>query len=124
MFAVVAEQGGMLAMTAIAGFYGLLIARGFLASWRATDNMGFLLGLGITGWIGYQAILNIAGAVGNLPLSGQGLPFMSLGGSDTVALLIAAGVLLNISRCGDDVLQESWTQLPLDWQPPSSYPSV
>lgn len=119
MFAVVGEQGGMLAMIAIAGLYGLLIVRGFLASWRATDNMGFLLGLGITSWIGYQAILNVAGAVGSLPLSGQGLPFMSLGGSDTVVLLFAAGVLLNISRCDDDAREGSWTQLPLDWQPPS-----
>jgi cell division protein FtsW len=49
-------------------------------------------------WIAGQAFLNIAAMVAIVPLTGIPLPFISYGGSSLISILVACGILLNISR--------------------------
>jgi len=55
---------------------------------------------GITAWIVSQALVNIGGVVGLLPITGLTLPFVSFGGTSLVVTMAATGILLNIARHG------------------------
>jgi cell division protein FtsW len=65
---------------------------------RAPDYFGFLLAAGITLLISLQVVLNTAVVMGALPTKGMVLPFLSYGGTALVVNLMAAGILLSISR--------------------------
>lgn len=98
IFAVMAEELGFVRILAVVllflgfGFLGLRLAR------RAPDRFGTLASIGITGWVVFQALVNM-GAISNLlPLTGITLPFISYGGSSLLSLCIGVGVMLNISR--------------------------
>jgi cell division protein FtsW len=69
-----------------------------LTARRARDSFGGLLALGITCWMGYQALINLAVITAVMPFTGIPLPFISYGGSSLLFSLLGAGILLNISR--------------------------
>ena len=60
-----------------------------------------LIAVGIPSWFVFQAIINIGVNLAILPLTGITLPFISYGGSSLLANMLAAGILLNISRYAD-----------------------
>ena len=72
--------------------------RGLLAASRARDSYGFLLAVGITCWLAYQSLINIAVITAVMPFTGIPLPFISYGGSSLLISVIGMGILLNISR--------------------------
>ena len=97
-FAIFAEEFGFVGSLALMAMLGLLVWRGFLAATRARDGYGSLLAIGITCWLGYQAMLNIAVITAVIPFTGIPLPFVSYGGSAFAVSIVGAGILLNISR--------------------------
>ena len=72
--------------------------RGFLIARDAPDLFGKLVAGGITTWIVFQALINIAAITSLIPLTGIPLPFVSYGSSALIVSLIGTGILLNISR--------------------------
>ena len=98
IFAVVAEELGLLGVVILMGMYALLIWRGFVIARRAPDMLGTLLATGLVTWIGVEALINMAVMVGLMPFAGNALPFVSAGGSNLTAVLAAVGILTNISR--------------------------
>jgi cell division protein FtsW len=98
IFAVISEELGSLRSVFIILIFTLLIQRGFSIAIRAPDMFGQLLAVGITTWFGFQAFINLGSMLHLVPLVGVPLPFISYGGTNLVISLIAAGVLLNISR--------------------------
>jgi len=98
IFAVVAEELGLVGALVLIGLYGGLVWRGFVIARRAPDMLGTLLASGLALWIGLEALVNMAVMVGLLPFAGNALPFVSAGGSNLVAALTAVGILFNISR--------------------------
>ncbi|MDX1413398.1 MAG: putative peptidoglycan glycosyltransferase FtsW [Candidatus Promineifilaceae bacterium] len=97
-FAIIGEEFGFIGSIALMGILALLVWRGFLAATRARDGYGALLAIGITCWLGYQALLNIAVMTAVIPFTGIPLPFISYGGSSFAVSIVGAGILLNISR--------------------------
>lgn len=97
IFAAMAEELGFLRLLIILTMFGMFIWRGYRIAREAPDRFGFLVATGITTWIAFQTILNIAVNLALFPLTGITLPFISYGGSSLLSLLIAVGVLLNIS---------------------------
>ena len=98
IYAVISEELGFIgAMTVIALFavYGW---RGMRAAFSAPDGFGRLLALGITAMVLSQALINFAVVLGMVPTKGIPLPFISYGGSSLLVMLLATGVLLNISQ--------------------------
>ena len=71
---------------------------GFRAASNARDGYGALLAIGITCWLGYQFLLNVAVITAVIPVTGMPLPFISYGGSAFAMSIVGAGVLLNVSR--------------------------
>jgi cell division protein FtsW len=102
VFAILGEELGIVATTAVLLLYMTLMVRGFQVARRARDNFGQLVATGITTWITVQALLNIGGITGVIPLTGVPLPFLSYGGSALAAVMLGIGVLVSISRFGAD----------------------
>ena len=99
IFAVIGEELGLLGLLFFVIIpLSILVWRGLKISQKAPDVFGRLLALGITTWIGWQAIINIGAITGLLPLTGVPLPFISQGGTSLVFAMIGSGILLNISR--------------------------
>ncbi len=102
IFAIIAEELGLVGAGALVFLFALFILRGFKVS-RAVSRRegGFFPGMmaaGITGLIGFQALVNLGVVTGLLPTKGIPLPLISYGGSSMVFTLISIGFLLNISR--------------------------
>lgn len=98
IFAVISEEFGFLgAVAVLAGFF-VLLWRGVKIASLAPDDLGQLIAAGIVFLIALQVVVNIAGQVALLPLTGVPLPFLSYGGSSLVTLMAAIGVLINISK--------------------------
>lgn len=98
IFAVIAEETGLVGATVVLACFGLIVWRGLRVARRAPDAFGSLVAVGITALIGIQAMVNLGVVVGILPSKGIPLPFVSAGGSSMIVSLVAMGVLLNISQ--------------------------
>ncbi len=97
-FAILGEELGLVGALFVMSLMAILVWRGFKTASQARDGYGFLLAVGITCWLGYQALLNIAVITAVIPVTGIPLPFISYGGSAFAMSIIGAAVLLNISR--------------------------
>jgi cell division protein FtsW len=102
IFAVIAEETGLIGAGATVLLYVLLMWRGLTIARRAPDQLGALLAAGLTIWLTLEAIINTAVIVGLVPFAGNALPFISAGGSNMVASLGAIGLIMSISRRSGD----------------------
>jgi cell division protein FtsW len=98
IFAVIAEETGLLGTGGIIVAYLVFMWRGLQIARRAPDKLGALLASGITIWIVIEAMLNMSVMVNLLPQVGNALPLVSYGGSSLTITLASIGVLMNISR--------------------------
>ncbi len=98
VFAVLGEELGLLGSLMLVALFAMLIWRGFRVARLARDNYGSLLALGITCWLAYQALINLAVITAVIPFTGIPLPFISYGGSSLLISLIGVGILLSVSR--------------------------
>ncbi len=98
IFAIIAEEFGFIGASIVIVLFGLLVWRGIRISRRAADDYGRYVAIGISCWIGFQALINIAAMLNLIPLTGITLPFISYGGTSLVALLVGIGILQNISK--------------------------
>ncbi len=100
IFPMVGEELGLLASLGVVLCYVTIAMSGLTIALHAPDRFGFLLAAGMTAIVSIQAALNMAVTTGAFPNTGLPLPFVSYGGSNLVASLIAIGVLLNIASRG------------------------
>jgi cell division protein FtsW len=98
IFAVIADELGLIGTVAVIGGFAMLVALGVQTAIAAPDRFGMLLAGGIAAWFGVQTIVNIGGVVGLLPVTGLTLPFFSSGGSSLLVSMTAAGLLLSVAR--------------------------
>lgn len=98
IFAVVGEELGFVGATILVLLYALFLWRGLVIAKKAADGLGSLLAAGLTFWIVFEAYVNIAVIIGLLPVAGNPLPFMSLGGSNLIVTLAAVGLILGVGR--------------------------
>jgi len=99
IFAIIAEEYGLVgALVLLLGFCVLLF-RGYLRIARnAPDPLGLFLAVGFTTLIVTYGFVHAGVSCGLLPVTGLPMPFVSYGGTSLLANGIMAGVLLNISR--------------------------
>ena len=97
IFAVIGEELGFVGCLAVIALFVLLVRRGFKVASEAPDDFASLLAYGITCWLGFQALVNIAVITGVVPFTGIALPFISFGGSAMLTSLAGIGLLLSIS---------------------------
>ena len=98
IFAVIAEELGLIGAMAVVALFTVFLLRGLRAALRAQDPFARFLATGITAMVVVQALLNISVVIGLLPTKGIPLPFISYGGSSLLVTLASVGVLLNITQ--------------------------
>jgi len=101
IFAVLCEELGFIGGAIVLGLFAAYAWRGLRAAFRAPDDFGRFLALGITVMVTSQALINLGVVLGMMPTKGIPLPFISYGGSSLFVMLLATGVLLNISQQAD-----------------------
>jgi cell division protein FtsW len=101
LFAVFAEEFGLLGVVGVVLIFGFIIWRCF-AIGAAAEKVGHLFGAylayGFGIWIGLQAFINMGVNMGILPTKGLTLPLMSAGGSSMLVMCAVFGILLRIHR--------------------------
>ncbi|PEZ10280.1 cell division protein FtsW [Bacillus sp. AFS018417] len=97
IMAIVSEELGFVGVAIILICLLVIVVRAFRVAQKCQDPFGSLLAIGIGSMIGVQAIVNLGGVTGFLPLTGVPLPFVSYGGTSLVANLLAMGILLNVA---------------------------
>ena len=98
IFAIIAEEFGLLGCLFVIGLFAALVLRGMWVAKRCPDMYGKLLAAGITFIFGLQALFNMSVASSLMPVTGVTLPFISYGGTSIIVSLAMIGILLNISR--------------------------
>jgi cell division protein FtsW len=98
IFAVVAEEMGLLGSTLLVLLYVIILWRGLTIALRAPDLMSSLLAGGVTVWVSIEAFVNMAVMLNILPFAGNALPLVSAGGSSYVTTMAGLGILLGVSR--------------------------
>jgi cell division protein FtsW len=103
IFAVIGEEYGTLACLGLIALYVGLFHRAFARAWREPDDFARLAVIGLALLIVLQALINMGVNVGLLPAKGMTLPFVSAGGSSTIATSLTAGMLLALMRRRPDL---------------------
>jgi cell division protein FtsW len=98
IFAVTAEELGLVGAIFVVALFAIFLWRGMRASWRTEDLFGRYLAVGITSMVVLQAFINISVVLGMMPTKGIPLPLVSYGGSSLFVTLACVGVLLNITK--------------------------
>ncbi len=101
IFAVIAEETGILGCIVLIGLYLVILWRGLMISEKAPDLFGKMLAGGISIWIFIEAMINMLAMVNMMPFAGNALPLVSAGGSSLITAMTGVGILLGVSRTSE-----------------------
>ncbi len=96
IFSVLAEEWGFIGGVVLLLLLLLLIYRVIRVASLARDTFGSLICIGVATMLTFQVLVNIGMTISIMPVTGLPLPFMSYGGSSTMANMMALGLVLNI----------------------------
>ena len=102
IFPLIGEELGLAGCLLVIGLFSIIAYRALHISLRAPDDFGAFVALGVACWITIQALIHMAVNTNTLPFTGLTLPFVSYGGSSLVSLMLGVGLLLNVSRAGQE----------------------
>jgi cell division protein FtsW len=98
IYAVIAEELGLLGATAVLVCFCLITWRGLRTAVHAPDRFGAFLAIGLTMMVAVQGFMNISVVLGLMPTKGIPLPLVSAGGSSLLITLVGMGMLVNVSQ--------------------------
>jgi cell division protein FtsW len=104
IYAVIGEELGLVGSIVVVGLFIIFLVRGINIARHSGNLHAYLLVVGLSFLVVFQAMINISVTLGIFPTKGIPLPFISNGGSSLVACLITAGIILNVSRHRKTVL--------------------
>lgn len=97
VFAIIAEEYGLIICTIVFILYVTLLYRIFKLANKANTIRGRYICYGVGSYIGIHIIVNLGGLFAMMPLTGVPLPFLSYGGSFTLALMISLAMVQRVS---------------------------
>jgi cell division protein FtsW len=98
IYAVIIEEYGLVGGMTVIFLYLVLLYRGMLAVANSNNAFGGLLSAGLSFMLAIQAMFNMAVAVGLVPVTGQPLPMVSMGGTSLIFTGLSFGIILSVSR--------------------------
>jgi len=106
IYAIIVEEYGLIGGIIIVLMYLILLFRGIRISNKSPGTFGALLAAGLSFSLVFQAMINMAVAVNLLPVTGQPLPLVSMGGTSLWFTSLSIGVVLSVSRYIEDNQEE------------------
>lgn len=97
IYAIIAEEGGAFIAILIILIFTIFAFAGYNIAKRSENRYSFLLAVGITTMVYFQAVINIGVVLSLLPATGITLPFVSAGGTSLIIFMYMIGLLINIS---------------------------
>jgi len=91
-----AEEQGFKGVLVALGLYMALLLRLVQNAQRAKDRAGMFLVMGVAAALGFHVLVNVAMVIGAMPVTGIPLPLMSYGGSATLFVFLAIGLVMNV----------------------------
>ncbi|MFW6101554.1 MAG: FtsW/RodA/SpoVE family cell cycle protein [Bacteroidota bacterium] len=98
IYALIVEEYGFIGGLVVLFLYMFLFYRAGVIVKKSTRTFGAFLSIGLALLLVLQAIVNMGVTVHLFPVTGQTLPFVSMGGSSLIFTSIAIGIILNVSR--------------------------
>jgi cell division protein FtsW len=98
IYAIIIEEYGLIGGIVIVMLYLILLFRAVKIVVRCPKTFGALLTIGVTFSLVFQAMINMAVAVSLLPVTGQPLPLVSMGGTSIWFTSLSIGIILSVSR--------------------------
>ena len=98
IFPILGEEFGFIGAAAVTLLFLWMVFRCLKAAREATPWFDALLAGGVGMWLGAQVVINLAVVTGLMPTKGMPLPLISFGGSSMIVLLVALGLVLNVTR--------------------------
>ena len=96
ILAALAEELGFAGVFAALLLYMFLLLRLVQNAQRAHDRAGMFLVMGVAAVLGFHVLVNVAMVIGFMPVTGIPLPLMSYGGSATLFVFLALGLVMNV----------------------------
>jgi rod shape determining protein RodA len=96
IFSVVGEETGLFGAALLLALFGVVMWRTWRAAVLANDGVGTLICVGVLAMLCFQMFENVGMTMGIMPITGITLPFVSFGGSSTIACFGAIGLVLNV----------------------------
>ena len=98
IFSIIVEEYGLVGGTIVVLLYLILLFRAVRIVTKVPRNFGVFLAIGLSFSLVFQALINMAVAVHLLPVTGQTLPMVSMGGTSVLFTSLSLGILLSVSR--------------------------
>lgn len=98
IYAIIIEEYGLLGGFVILMLFMMLLYRSIRIAHKSPGTFGALLAAGLSFSLVFQAMVNMAVAVNLLPVTGQPLPMVSMGGTSLWFTSLAIGIILSVSR--------------------------
>ncbi len=98
IYALIVEEYGFIGGLVVLFLYMFLLYRAGVIVKKSSRTFGAFLSIGLALLLVLQAIINMGVTVHLFPVTGQTLPFVSMGGSSLIFTSIAIGIILNVSR--------------------------
>lgn len=97
IMAITGEELGLIGVVVILILLGIIVWQMIQIGIRSNDSFNTIVCYGVATYFAVQAIINVGGVVGWLPITGVTFPFISYGGSSMFSLTLSLGTVLNIS---------------------------
>ncbi len=98
IFAIIVEEYGLLGGMLVVLLYLILLFRAVVIVTKIPQTFGAFLTIGVTFSLVFQAMINMGVAVGLLPVTGQPLPLVSMGGTSIWFTSLSLGIILSVSK--------------------------
>jgi cell division protein FtsW len=106
IFAIAGEEFGSVMCVFISLVFAFIVIRGIILLIKKSDEFVVLASSGIISQLALQSIINMGVSLNLLPTKGMTLPFISYGGSSSIAVGISVGILLSLSK--DQISETSY----------------
>ena len=111
IYAIIVEEYGIFGALAVMMLYVILFTRVLRIMLKRPLTFGAYMAFGLGFLVIVQAMINMGVSVGLLPVTGQPLPFVSMGGTSMLATGIILGMILSVTRNMEEEVSEPITEL-------------
>lgn len=110
IYAIIIEEYGLVGGFLVLLFYLIILFRGIHIAHKSPGTFGALLAAGLSFSLVFQAMINMAVAVNILPVTGQQLPLVSMGGTSLWFTSLSIGIILSVSRTIEDEKKNEYSE--------------